>query len=103
MRCLAIMTLVALLSICRVASPIEGIPVRGHAQAVSSADIQAAVSAVRAENPPARTAYIREIRVVDSHNIYLITTSAIHGSESRFEAKRTKGHWHYTNTYIGPP
>jgi len=99
----AITALLMLLTICRAGSPIEGVPVRGHTEAVSASDIQAAVSAVRAENPPARTSRIREIRVVDSDTIYFITTPVLHGSEGRFQATRRRGHWHYTTTYIGPP
>ena len=82
---------------------VDGVPVHGRVQAVSPADIHAAIASVRSENPSAKTWRIREIRVVDSANIYLVTTPVFHGSEARFEAKRIKGQWHYSTTYIGPP
>jgi hypothetical protein len=81
---------------------VDHIPVHGHTDAVAAADIQAAITAVRSENPPAKSCRIREVRVLDATTIYLVTAPILHGSEGRFEAKRMNERWHYSTTYIGP-
>ena len=75
---------------------VKGAPVYGQVHDLSVADIEAAITALRAELPEIRSQQLWQIVVVDSNEVHLSYREPGTRTGTRHIVERIRGRWHYT-------
>ena len=78
----------------------SGAPVRGNVPALSPADIEAAVAAMRADLPQIRSQQLTRIDVINRNEVFLSYRDAGERYATPHVVKRVGGHWHYTGHIV---
>jgi hypothetical protein len=89
---------IVLLSSCAAPPMVGGAPVYyvGAVRDMPRSDIEAAITAMRADLPEVRSEQLREIEVVDTNTMHLAYREAGSSTNTRYVVKRVRGRWHYT-------
>ncbi len=99
---LSIVCSALVLAACATTPPltVSGAPVRGDMRALSPADIEAAVLAMRADLPQIRSQQLTRIDVIDRNELFLSYLEAGQRFSTPHVVKRVGGHWHYTGEIV---
>jgi len=79
---------------------VNGAPVRANVRELSPADIEAAVSAMRADLPQIRTQHLTRIDIISRNEVFLSYREAGEYYAVPHVVKRVGGHWHYTGHIV---